>query len=75
MIRVEIRCIPFLQQRETWGTRLEFVLASLANGFAGFDARGAKQAGNLLEVQLDGVGAEDFRLREVRTSMAYLSHA
>ena len=49
--------------------------AGLADGAAGFDARGAKQAGDLLEVELDGVGAEGFGLREISASVPDQGHA
>ena len=42
---------------------------------AGFNARGAEQAGNLLEMELDGVGAEDFGLRKVDAGVADRVHA
>ena len=47
----------------------------MADGGAGFYAGGAEQAGDLLEVELNGVGAEDFCLRKVRAGVADLSHA
>lgn len=49
--------------------------SSLADGAAGFDAGGAEQAGDLLQVELDGVGAKNLRLREVCAGVAYLSHS
>lgn len=46
-----------------------------AHGAAGFDSRCAQQPGDLLEVQLDCVGAQDFSLRETRTGVAHSGHA
>ena len=48
---------------------------ALAYGTAGFDAGCAEQAGDLLEVKLDGVGAEDFGLREISAGVTNLGHA
>jgi len=61
-----------------WGTRrscLNFALTGLAYRAAGFDAGGAQQAGDLLEMKLDGVGAKDLGLREAGSGVAYLGHA
>ena len=54
---------------------LAFAEAGLADGPAGFKAGGAEEAGNLLEVKLDGVGAEDFGLREVCAGVPDLGHS
>ena len=47
----------------------------MANRGAGLYARCAEQAGDLLEVELDGIGAKNFGLRKVRAGVADLSHA
>ena len=54
---------------------LACAVAGLADGAAGFDARGAKQTGDLLEMELDCIGAENFGLREVEAGVANLGHA
>ena len=47
----------------------------LADGAAGFNARGAQQARNLLEMQLHRVGAQNLGLREADAGVAHLIHA
>jgi len=56
-------------------SRLVLSEAGLTDGAAGFYAGGAEEAGNLLNVKLDGVGAKDLGLREIGAGMSDLGHA
>ena len=49
--------------------------ASLADGVAGFDAGGAQQTRDLLEMQLHRVSAQDLGLREADAGVPDLVHA
>ena len=46
-----------------------------ADGAASLDARGAQQARDLLEVELHGVGAQNFGLREDNAGVTHGIHA
>jgi hypothetical protein len=48
---------------------------ALADGGAGFYAGCAEQTSDLLEVKLDGIGAENLGLRKIGAGVANLSHA
>ena len=47
----------------------------IADGAAGFNARGTEQARNLLQMELHGVGAQNLGLRETDAGVAHLIHA
>ena len=50
-------------------------LLRFADGAAGFNARGAQQPRNLLQVQLHRVGAQNLSLRELEACVPHLGHA